>query len=216
MSLDDLPWDELETHFIPLVRLVQDIADKYELAPPQVQFLLFRPRFKTDTETMIGIGQTPSLLPRWFKNEWNYQGRRIEFKSAYYEYMDKMPDVSAQMMHHLLFKATERTSQMLDATKRLNAGKTDEGKTIYTNVPDWTAVGKAIELILRHEGRFEGGRTDNNVYDEFVTYLRKRNKELDETGLGDTKLLVEADRLPDNSVQQTDPRVVVGEPDSRQ
>ena len=129
----------------PIANLVLHITDKYGLTEGMQSFLLWRVQFKSDRDCAEFVGIKPFTLLMW------KQGRpgRANFKDAYKEFQQELPVVAAEQMQALMWKSVKRTDEMLDATRvtsRMPDGSTNEE-------PDWTARGKAVEIVSRWNGK---------------------------------------------------------------
>ena len=152
----------------PIVKLVGKLTDKYMLTDKQQAFLLWRVQYRTDVQCATFIGINPTTLNDWKRNK----GRLGRFREAYEEWQQEIPTVAAEQMQSLMWKGVTRTDEMLDAT-RVTRGQ--DGK-VLTEEPDWTARGKAIEIISRWNGK---GWNESANTDADPRYLNTMNRFMD-------------------------------------
>lgn len=148
----------LEKYQFDVGMLVKELGEKYNLTVPQMVFLMERYRFQTDAACVASL--RISLA--------NTGGDLVGAKT---EYFRRLPEVAAKMMRSLYPLAVERTGNLLDAERTI---RTKDGPI---KEPNYNAMAKGIEIVLRHEGKFEGSSVYESAMEEFYRFLKTKNDE---------------------------------------
>lgn len=154
----------------PIRDLVMELKGKYFLTKYQTAFLMWRPYFSSDRDTLRFCQISYNTYKNWFKDRtWDFSknhwrnnpykpGEEPNIKGAIDEYRERLPEIASLMMMELAPKAAIRTREMMDATYT----KHDKQGNVVSEEADWSARAKAIEIASRwlHKGYNES--SDNS------------------------------------------------------
>lgn len=148
---------ELEnTIDFPLLAIVDELAEKYNLTKNMVNFLAVRLNFSTDTDAARAVGLAARTPHGWrFSNDRRY-GREVGFNKAYEELMSRAKEASQKKINSLAWKTVSRIEEQLDATRKVRRTvQTDDGPVEeIEEEPDYNARFQGIQGASRWLGEW--------------------------------------------------------------
>ena len=168
----------LDSDSVPLAGLVKELGEKYSLKDSQMSFMLWRFKFKNDAECARFVGLSEYTVAMWQRPKdlrfARADGSYPDFKSAYEEYCQRIPEVASIGMSQLGLKVVNVTEDLLDATKK---NINDKGETL-SEVPDWQARAKGVEIVSRWMGKGWNEGSDHGADPRFLQVMDRFNEHL--------------------------------------